>query len=67
MKELTVGEVSEIVNDTLQEWLPGYTEYDAKHDTQYKIVNLGGSRYRFEGRNVPPRIFRVVMRVEEER
>lgn len=67
VKELTPAEVAEIVGDSLAEWLPGYTDYDEKTDSQWRISFLGHDRYRFEqaGRNT--RVFRIAVAAREEK
>lgn len=67
VKELNSAEVTAIVEDALADWLPGYTDYDEKKNSQWKISFLGNDRYRFEQLDRTTRVFKVHIVVVEEK
>ncbi len=67
MKEITGEAVARLAEETLEEWLPGYTEYDGENDSQWRIVFLGNGRFRVSERDQPDQTFRVSVQVVAEK
>lgn len=67
MNKLTVKDVVALAQDTLEWNFPGFTEYDEKTDTEYRVDLLGESRYSFTAGGMQrPQIFRIGFVVQEE-
>lgn len=68
--DVSAGTVQQWAEETLEEWLAGYTEVDPKTLIQYKLSVIGPCEFRVAranpyGSSTLPRQFRVTVMVQE--
>lgn len=67
--DITAQTVADWAEGTLEEWLPGYTDYLDEHGCQFRIKLMTDGTYQVEpmrGYNDAARYFRVIVTVVEE-